>query len=144
MYLTDISVLIFAGTSDKFICITRNITGECLGMSERPSRPSSVIGPAGKPLTITSLPPPDTKRWVISRKADVVFAVRNGLISLDEALERYSLSSEEFLDWEQLIAAHGLRGLLVTRLQEYRQSNRADVPAQKPARGGMYQDAAGG
>ena len=37
---------------------------------------------------------------------------------------RYRLSAEEFLNWEQLIAAHGLRGLRVTRTQEYRQSER--------------------
>ncbi len=37
---------------------------------------------------------------------------------------RYRLSVEEFLNWEQLIATHGLRGLRVTRTQEYRQSER--------------------
>ncbi len=89
-------------------------------MSERPSRPNGTIGPTGKSLTVESLPPPDTTRWVIRRKAEVVAAVHNGLIGLDEACERYRLSAEEFLNWEQLIAAHGLRGLRVTRLQQYR------------------------
>ncbi len=37
---------------------------------------------------------------------------------------RYRLSVEEFLNREQLIAAHGLRGLPVRRTQEYRQSER--------------------
>ncbi|MDR1828208.1 MAG: DUF1153 domain-containing protein, partial [Methylobacteriaceae bacterium] len=31
-----------------------------------------VIGPDGSPLTIADLPPPDTRRWVIRRKAEVV------------------------------------------------------------------------
>ena len=38
-----------------------------------------VIGPDGSPLTIADLPPADTKRWVIRRKAEVVAAVRGGL-----------------------------------------------------------------
>ena len=52
----------------------------------------------------------DTKRWVARRKAEVVTAVRGGLIGLDEACERYQLSVEEFLNWERLIVSHGLRG----------------------------------
>ena len=50
-----------------------------------------VIGPDGSPLTIADLPPPNTKRWVIRRKAEVVAAVRGGLLSLEEACERYTL-----------------------------------------------------
>lgn len=111
-------------------------------MSERPSRPNGMIGPTGKSLTVESLPPPDTKRWVIRRKAEVVAAVHNGLLGLDEARERYRLSAEEFLNWEQLIAAHGLRGLQVTRLQQYRRSDRVDSPAQRLSRDGMSRDAA--
>ena len=72
-------------------------------MSERPSRPNGVTGPTGKSLTVESLPPPDTKRWVIGRKAEVVAAVRNGLIGLDEACEFYRMSVEEFRNWEQSI-----------------------------------------
>jgi hypothetical protein len=79
-----------------------------------------VIGPAGEPLSIDDLPPPETKRWVIRRKAEVVAGVRNGLISLEEACERYKLSVEEFLSWQRLIEKHGLRGLRTTRLQQYR------------------------
>ncbi|HTZ81370.1 MAG TPA: DUF1153 domain-containing protein [Stellaceae bacterium] len=74
--------------------------------------------------SIDELPPPDTKRWVIRRKAEVVAAVRNGLISLDEACRRYTLSIEEFLSWQRLIDSHGLAGLRVTRLQDYRSLDR--------------------
>ncbi len=105
-------------------------------MSEQPSRPNGVIGPTGKPLTIESLPPENTVRWVISRKAEVVSAVRNGLIGLDDACERYRLSVEEFLNWERLVNAHGLRGLRVTRLQRYRDVEPVDatpVPQAPPS-----------
>ncbi len=58
-----------------------------------------VIGPDGSPLTIADLPPVTTRRWVIRRKAEVVAAVRGGLLSLDEACSRYTLTVDEFLSW---------------------------------------------
>ena len=79
-----------------------------------------VIGPTGAPLTLSDLPPRDTQRWVIRRKAEVVAAVRGGLLSLDEACTRYSLTSEEFLGWQQSIDRYGLAGLRTTRIQQYR------------------------
>lgn len=79
-----------------------------------------VIGPTGEPLTIDDLPPPDTKRWVIRRKAEVVAAVRGGLISLEDACDRYTLSVEEFLSWQRAMDRNGLPGLRVTRVQQYR------------------------
>ncbi|MBX3481142.1 MAG: DUF1153 domain-containing protein [Caulobacter sp.] len=79
-----------------------------------------VIGPTGTPLTLSDLPPSDTERWVIRRKAEVVAAVRGGLLSLDEACDRYRLTNEEFLNWQQSIDRHGLAGLRTTRLQQYR------------------------
>ncbi len=109
---------------------------ESLIMSEQPRRPNGVIGPTGNPLTIENLPPPNTKRWVMSRKAEVVSAVRNGLIGLDDACERYRLSVEEFLNWERLVNAHGLRGLRVTRSQRYREVEPVDatpVPQAPPS-----------
>lgn len=66
------------------------------------------------------LPPRETKRWVARRKAAVVTAVRSGAISLEEACRRYELSEEEFCAWEHKIAAYGVPGLRVTRLQIYR------------------------
>ncbi|MEF2074853.1 DUF1153 domain-containing protein [Consotaella aegiceratis] len=79
-----------------------------------------VIGPDGSPLTIADLPPSNTRRWVIRRKAEVVAAVRGGLLSLDEACSRYTLTVEEFLSWQASIDQHGLAGLRTTQLQEYR------------------------
>ena len=69
------------------------------------------------------LPPPDTKRWVVRRKAVVVAAVRSGSISLQEACRRYKLSVEEFLAWQRAIDRHGIPGLRVTRLQIYRDTD---------------------
>ena len=71
-------------------------------------------------MTMNDLPSPKTRRWVARRKASVVAAVRSGLISLDEACLRYTLSVEEYLSWERAIERHGLPGLRVTRLQDYR------------------------
>ena len=98
-----------------------------LNMSDRPGRSRGVIGPAGEPLTVESLPPENTVRWVTRRKAEVVSAVRNGLISMDEVCERYKLSADEFLNWERLVKAHGLRGLRVTRLKRYRDVEPVDA-----------------
>jgi hypothetical protein len=80
-----------------------------------------VIGPDGSPLTVADLPPPSTRRWVIRRKAEVVAAVRGGLLSLEEACTRYALTVDEFLSWQVSIDQYGLAGLRTTRLQQYRQ-----------------------
>jgi hypothetical protein len=87
---------------------------------ERVGRVTYVIGPDGSPLTFADLPKPDTKHWVIRRKAEVVVAVRGGLLSLEEACDRYSLSVEEFLAWQRAIDKYGLAGLRSTRTQQYR------------------------
>jgi hypothetical protein len=87
---------------------------------DRRGRVSYVIGPDGSPLTLADLPPPNTKRWVIRRKAEVVAAVRGGLLSLDEACRRYTLTVEEFLAWQRAIDRFGLAGLRATRVQQYR------------------------
>ncbi|MEO1251216.1 MAG: DUF1153 domain-containing protein [Pseudomonadota bacterium] len=79
-----------------------------------------VIGPDGTPLTLKDLPPTTTKRWVIRRKAEVVAAVRGGLLTLEEACDRYKLTVEEFLSWQKAIDQHGLPGLRATRVQQYR------------------------
>ena len=84
------------------------------------SRAKFVIGPDGSPLTIADLPPSSTKRWVIRRKAEVVCAVRGGLLSLEDACRRYTLTVEEFLSWQASIDSHGLAGLRTTRIQQYR------------------------
>jgi hypothetical protein len=66
------------------------------------------------------LPPANTKRWVVRRKAAVVAAVQGGKITLEEALRRYQLTEEEFRAWQRAYDTHGLPGLRATRLQQYR------------------------
>ena len=85
------------------------------------SRINYVIGPDGTPLTVADLPAPGTRRWVIRRKAEVVAAVRGGLLSLEEACSRYTPTVEEFLSWQRSIDRHGLPGLRTTRIQQYRE-----------------------
>ena len=80
-----------------------------------------VLGIDGRRLRLEDLPPPGTRRWVIRRKAEVVAAVRGGLLSLEEACARYTLTVEEFLSWQYSIDQHGLAGLRTTRIQQYRQ-----------------------
>ena len=77
------------------------------------------IGPDGRRLTLADLPSSDTKRWVIRRKAEVVAAVRGGLLSLEEACSRYALNCDEFLSWQYCIDRYGLAGLRTTRTQHY-------------------------
>ena len=113
-------------------------------MSEAPARvvalTGAVLGRDGQEvplvkipcrIVVNNLPSANTIRWTIRRKVEIVTAVRNGILTLDEACERYRLSAEEFLHWERLIAAHGLSGLKATRLKLYRRSGRKDNPAQK-------------
>ena len=70
-------------------------------VAEEHNRVNYVVGPDGSPLTLADLPPENTKRWVIRRKAEVVAAVRGGLISIEDACERYRLTMEEFLSWQK-------------------------------------------
>jgi Protein of unknown function (DUF1153) len=90
--------------------------------------------PAQTPL-MESLPPPNTKRWVVRRKAAVVAAVRSGGITIEEACREYQLSKEELLSWERAFEIHGLPGLRATRVQQYRRTRRPRDPlgAAKPA-----------
>ena len=83
-------------------------------------RPAQVIGPLGEPLTLADLPAPSTKRWVVRRKAEVVAAVAGGLLSVDEACKRYTLSLEEFTSWQRAVDRSGMPGLRVTRIKHYR------------------------
>ena len=79
-----------------------------------------VIGPLGQPLTLSKLPPPGFDHWVPRRKAEVVVAVRGGLLTMDEALERYNLTIEEYASWERAMMRFGLGGLRTTKTSRYR------------------------
>lgn len=93
--------------------------------SAEPFVPAAIAGsPAADAIPeLPELPSPDTKRWVVRRKAIVVQAVRNGTLTLQEACRRYNLSVEEFLAWQRAIDRYGVPGLRVTRLQIYRDTD---------------------
>ena len=76
--------------------------------------------PLGEQLTLESLPPPSTTRWVVRRKAEVVAAVNGGLLSVDDVCARYGLTVEEFASWQRAIDRSGMPGLRVTRIQHYK------------------------
>jgi hypothetical protein len=89
-------------------------------MSARRYSPTKyVIGPDGLPLTLADLPDNKSKRWVSMCKAQVVAAVRGGLLSLEDACSRYRLSADEFLNWQRSIGSHGLAVSQITNIQGY-------------------------
>lgn len=86
-----------------------------------PETGKTIPGPFGRPLSLEGLPSPDTRRWVIRRKAEVLAAINGGLLSMAEACQRYHLSPEELELWQQAIDRAGVPGLRVTRIQLYRE-----------------------
>ena len=66
------------------------------------------------------LPAPNTRRWVVRRKAAVVIAVKTGAITIEQACQVYQLTEEEFLSWKHAFETHGFPGLRTTRIQQYR------------------------
>jgi Protein of unknown function (DUF1153) len=79
-----------------------------------------------KKRLLSGLPPAETKRWSSRRKAAVVVAIRAGVLTRQEACQRYMLSLAELGAWETALDRNGIPGLRVTRLQIYR-----DVPLRK-------------
>ncbi len=66
------------------------------------------------------LPPPNTVRWVKSRKAAVVHAVQDGHLTREDACRRYGLSAEELQSWEDLVLKFGDNALKATAIKLYR------------------------
>jgi hypothetical protein len=46
--------------------------------------------------------------------------VSGGLLTVDEACQRYTLSLEEFTSWQRAVDRSGMPGLRVTRIKQYR------------------------
>ena len=78
-------------------------------MTDEHSLPSEKAR-AGKDAAL-DLPPQGIVRWGMRNKAAVVTAVRSGVLTLDEACQRYAMSPAEFLSWEAGLDALGLEGL---------------------------------
>ena len=85
------------------------------------NRPSARPAPASAMPARENLPPPNTSRWVIGRKAAVVTAVNTGILSVSEACQRYGLSLEELASWQRAVEREGAPGLRVARVQHHRQ-----------------------
>ena len=83
-------------------------------------RPARVIGPLGLPLTNETLPPDRTRRWIVRRKAEVLAAIVGGLLSIEEACQRFDLSLEELMLWQRAIERSGILGLRVKSIQRFR------------------------
>ena len=62
----------------------------------------SIAAKPGSRLTLTDLPQRGSMYWTDRQKADVVTAVRSGLITFAQASEWYMLSAEEFIGWLKL------------------------------------------
>jgi hypothetical protein len=74
--------------------------------------------------SMPKLPSPK-QRWTIRRKASVIDAVRGGWVPIEEVCQLYDLSPDEILAWERDIDRYGIHGLRVTRLQIYRDTDKA-------------------
>jgi hypothetical protein len=85
-------------------------------------RLKSIIGPNGRPLTLGDLPPVKPTRWFPAHKANVVAAVRGGLLTADQACKRYKLTAEEFSIWLEAFDTHGTMGLKVAHVTRLRKS----------------------
>lgn len=71
-------------------------------------------------ITLDMLPPSTATRWVTSRKAQLIAAIKGGLITIEEASRRYCLTIEELGEWQSSFDRHGKRGLRTTFTQQYR------------------------
>ena len=82
-----------------------------LGRSGRPMMMSAGAGAARRTGSSTT----------IAKNSAALTWGRGGLLSLEEACSRYTLTGDEFLSWQHSIDQHGLAGLRSTRTQQYRQ-----------------------
>lgn len=73
-----------------------------------------------RPLRLADLPPANTKRWVPQRKAAIVAAVEDRLISPEDACRRYKLTIEEYTAWKEALEEFGPAGLKTTKQMKKR------------------------
>jgi DNA-binding winged helix-turn-helix (wHTH) protein len=69
-------------------------------------------------LTRGNLPPPSTKRWVLSRKAELAAAVHVGLISWNEIASSYRVRRQDIEAWISKLVGRGPEALLTLRAQD--------------------------
>lgn len=66
-----------------------------------------VVGPDGYTLTVDDLPTKPPRRWMIRRKAQVVAVVAGGLLTIEQACDRFMLTREEFFVWQTSVDRYG-------------------------------------
>jgi hypothetical protein len=54
-------------------------------------------------------------RWVMQRKLELLREIRNGKLTIDQACDRYCLSTDELFAWREALERQGPNGLLATR-----------------------------
>ena len=64
--------------------------------------------------------PGDVVKIVQEQLAAISDSRNGGLLTIDEVLERYNLTLEEFAGWQRAVDRSGMQGLRVTRIQHYR------------------------
>lgn len=76
------------------------------------SRTASISAELGRrrPVRDHDLPAPEIDRWTPRRKAAVVAAVNVGVLTVDEACNRYRMSLEEFSAWDRALHNFGIIG----------------------------------
>lgn len=74
----------------------------------------TAVGPCGNLITPMSLPKSTAVRWTPRRKAELVIAIKKGLIPFTNALSQYYVSEEEFHDWATRYENGGLEALMRT------------------------------
>jgi hypothetical protein len=82
-------------------------------VEQSPAPKTRTADPSRSPAVGAGAPPPRPERWLPQRKAEVVAAVDGGVLSLDDALERYALTIEEYLGWQRSLRDGGIAGLRV-------------------------------
>ncbi len=95
--------------------------------NKKACKDAMVFGLDGKLLDLTNLPSSQPIRWVMRRKVEVVAAVQGGLLSIEDACERYAISTEEFLAWTSAMERFGPEGLRITPIPRFRTRVRASA-----------------
>jgi Protein of unknown function (DUF1153) len=93
------------------------------------SRMSSVnaahrLEPEQEPIFRANLPDSAVTRWVPRRKAELISAIENGILSAEDASKRYRLTPEELAEWQSSYSQFGARGLKATLVQQIRHVRR--------------------
>lgn len=78
----------------------------------------------GRTVGVDGLPPGGTTRWGFKKKTIVVRAVAAGMLTLQETLDRYHMTEQEFRLWERGLSEGGTAGLMLTKFQHRRRARK--------------------